>query len=83
MFEKRILPIFKSPNPSSCTECHLANLDIKNYILSTSEKTFLSMRDQGLVNIKEPEKSRILKFIAMKDTNFKPNIVLAKSERKN
>ncbi|MEN9673693.1 MAG: hypothetical protein RL553_1958, partial [Planctomycetota bacterium] len=79
VFEKRILPIFKSPNPSSCTECHLVNLDIKNYILSTSEKTFLSMRDQGLVDMKEPEKSRILKFISMKDTNSKPNIILAKT----
>ena len=79
VFEKRILPIFKSPNPSSCTECHLANLDIKNYILSTSEKTFLSMRDQGLVDMKEPEKSRILKFISMKDTNSKPNIILDKT----
>ena len=24
VFEKRILPIFKSPNPSSCVQCHLA-----------------------------------------------------------
>ena len=79
VFEKRILPIFMSPNPSSCTECHLANLDIKNYILSTSEKTFLSLRDQGLVNTKEPEKSRILKFISMKDNNAKPNMILAKT----
>ena len=79
VFEKRILPIFKSPNPSSCTECHLANLDIKNYILSTSEKTFLSMRDQGLVDMKEPEKSRILKFISMKDPNSKPNILMTKT----
>jgi len=79
IFEKRILPIFKSSNPSSCTECHLANLDLKNYILPTSEKTFLSLRDQGLVDIEAPEKSRILKFITMKDPNSKKtNMILEK-----
>lgn len=79
VFEKRILPIFKSPNPSSCTECHLANLDLKNYILPTSEKTFLSLRDQGLVDMKEPGKSKILKFISMKDNSSKPDLILAKT----
>ena len=48
VFEKRIMPIFKSPNPSSCTQCHLSGVDLKNYILPSSEKTFLSLRDQGL-----------------------------------
>ena len=33
VFEQRIMPIFKSPNPSSCVQCHLAGVDIKNYIL--------------------------------------------------
>ena len=37
------------------------------------------MRDQGLVDLKEPEKSRILKFILMKDPNFKPSIIMAKT----
>ncbi len=79
IFEKRILPIFQSSNPSSCTECHLANLDLKNYILPTSEKTFLSLRDQGLVDVEVPEKSRILKFITMKDPNSKKtNMILEK-----
>ena len=51
VFERRILPIFKSPNPSSCTECHLAGVDLKNYILPSHEKTFLSLRDQGLIDL--------------------------------
>ena len=28
VFEKRLLPIFKSPNPSSCVQCHLAGFRI-------------------------------------------------------
>lgn len=71
VFERRIMPIFKSPNPSSCTECHLAGVDLKNYILPSSEKTFLSLRDQGLVDLKSPEQSKILKLIAMRDPEAK------------
>jgi hypothetical protein len=67
VFERRIMPIFKSPNPSSCTQCHLAAVDLKNYILPSSEKTFLSLRDQGLVDPAAPENSKILKLINMRD----------------
>ena len=65
VFERRILPIFKSPNPSSCTECHLAGVDLKNYILPSHEKTFLSLRDQGLIDVENPADSKILRLIAM------------------
>src|SRR5207237_1243437 len=46
VFERRILPIFKSPEPSSCLQCHLSGVDLKNYILPSHEKTFASLRDQ-------------------------------------
>ena len=65
VFEQRIMPIFKSPNPSSCTECHLAGVDLKNYILPSHEKTFLSLRDQGLIDLENPADSKILRLIAM------------------
>ena len=65
VFERRILPIFKSPNPSSCTECHLSGVDLKNYILPSHEKTFLSLRDQGLIDFENPADSKILRLIAM------------------
>jgi hypothetical protein len=65
VFEKRILPIFKSPNPSSCVQCHLAGVDLKNYILPSHEQTFASLRDQGLIDLDRPEKSKILALIQM------------------
>src|SRR6266851_4547978 len=65
VFERRILPIFKSPNPSSCVQCHLAGVDLKNYILPSSTKTFLSLRDRGLVDLDNPEQSKILRLIKM------------------
>ncbi len=65
VFEKRILPIFKSPDPSSCVQCHLSGVALKQYILPTQEQTFASLRDQGLIDLDHPEKSRILALIQM------------------
>ena len=79
VFEQRILPIFKSEQPSSCVQCHLAGVDLKNYIKPSSEATFLSLRDQGLVNLDQPEQSKILKLINMNDTdNAGANLLHAK-----
>lgn len=65
VFEKRILPLFKSSNPSSCVQCHLAGVDLKNYIRPSQEQTFVSLRDQGLIDLDKPEKSKILALIQM------------------
>ena len=63
IFNERIVPIFRSPNPSSCVQCHLSSVDLKDYILPSHEKTFVSLRDQGLVDMKNPKDSKILKLI--------------------
>ena len=48
VFDQRIMPIFRSQDPSSCVQCHLSSVDLKEYILPSSEATFASLRDQGL-----------------------------------
>ena len=65
LFNARIMPIFRSPNPSSCVQCHLSSVDLKEYILPSHEQTFLSLRDQGLIDPKQPNESKILKLIKM------------------
>src|SRR5262245_2707990 len=65
VFEKRRMPIFKSPNPSSCVQCHLSGVDLKDYILPSHEDTFASLRDRGLIDLDAPEKSKILALIQM------------------
>jgi hypothetical protein len=63
VFEQRILPIFKSPDPSSCVRCHLAAVDIKDYILPSAQETFLALRAQGLIDLNKPDESKILALI--------------------
>src|SRR3954452_18317365 len=81
VFEKRLLPIFKSPNPSSCVQCHLAGVDLKDYILPDHERTFRSLRDQGLIDLASPEKSKILKLIDMGAGDRKPGVALSAKAR--
>src|SRR5207302_10122531 len=81
VFEKRILPIFQSPNPSSCVQCHLSGVDLKQYILPSSAKTFLSLRDQGLVDLKDPEDSKILRLINMNEADRGANLIHEKQRK--
>ena len=65
VFEQRILPIFASPKPSSCVQCHLASVDLKNYILPSAEATFHALRAEGLIDVQAPHQSKILQLIKM------------------
>ena len=65
VFDQRIMPIFKSPQPASCVQCHLASVDLKDYIRPSSDQTFVSLRDQGLIDLAQPDKSKILTLIQM------------------
>ena len=70
IFEQRIMPIFRSPNPSSCVQCHLSAVDLKDYILPSSDETFASLREQGLIDIKHPGDSKILTLINMGQKDY-------------
>ena len=63
LFQKRISPILRSPKASSCVECHLSGVDLKNYIGKTEEETFASLRSGGLIDMNNPDRSKILTFI--------------------
>lgn len=63
LFKRRITPILRSPKPSSCSECHLSGVDLKNYICDTQEDTFVSLKAAGLINSKSPDDSKLLQFI--------------------
>jgi mono/diheme cytochrome c family protein len=62
-FQKRILPIFQSAKPSSCSECHLSGVDLKQYIRPTEQETFGSLLSAGLIDTENPDGSKLLQFI--------------------
>lgn len=64
VFERRILPILNSKKPSSCSECHLSGVDLKDYIRPSQAETFAALRTAGLIDVKSPDKSKLLEFIA-------------------
>lgn len=63
IFEQRILPIFQSAKPSSCAECHLSGVDLKEYIRPTQQETFASLVAAGMIDTEKPDDSKILRFI--------------------
>ncbi len=83
LFEQRIMPIFKSPKPSSCVQCHLASVDLKEYILPSHEQTFVSLRDEGLIDVKNPNDSKILNLISMgeKDLDKGAKLIHARTRK--
>jgi hypothetical protein len=64
LFQRRILPILKADKPSSCTECHISSVDLKNYIDPDQAKTFASLVAGGLIDSEHPDESKILQFIS-------------------
>lgn len=76
IFEKRLLPIFQSVKPSSCSECHLSGVNLADYIRPTQQETFASLVSADLIDTKKPDDSKILKFINRRPD--KPNLVTAK-----
>lgn len=76
IFERRILPIFQSAKPSSCAECHLSGVDLKEYIRPTQQETFVSLVGAGMIDVQKPEESKLLRFINRRPE--KPSLVTDK-----
>jgi len=79
LFERRILPILRSPDPSSCSDCHLSGVDLKQYIGKDAASTFAALRDQGLIDVERPEKSELLALIAKEPE--RPTIVSTEARK--
>lgn len=74
IFEKRILPIAKDKNASSCAECHFTGVDLKDFILDDPAKTFAALRAKGMIDIEKPDDSKLLAFINRKPKKTNPLI---------
>lgn len=65
-FARRILPIAQAQRASSCTECHFSGVELKQYVLGDEASTFAALRAAGLIDVAQPDKSKLLQFIARK-----------------
>ena len=66
IFARRILPILKADSSSSCTECHFAGVELRDFILEDQAKTFASLKSTGMIDVDRPDESKILRFIGRK-----------------
>src|SRR5262245_44109046 len=76
IFQRRIIPIFQAQRPSSCTECHLSGVDLKDYIHPDQANTFASLVAAKLVDLDQPDRSKILEFISRRPD--KPSLITEK-----
>lgn len=72
LFRQRIVPILNAKNPSSCSECHLGGVDLRDYLRPSQEETFAALKQSGLIDVQRPEKSKLLAFVQRKPE--KPNL---------
>src|SRR5205809_5576853 len=80
IFTRRILPLAKADKPSSCAECHAAGVDLSQYIKDDAAATFAALRAAGLVNQEQPEKSKLLEFIARAPEKGDPIVAKLRTE---
>ncbi|MDA0281759.1 MAG: hypothetical protein O3B86_00255 [Planctomycetota bacterium] len=66
IFARRILPILKADSSSSCTECHFAGVELRDFILENQAKTFASLKATGMIDVDKPDDSKLLRFIGRK-----------------
>tara|TARA_R110002072_G_scaffold145460_1_gene292027 strand:+ start:186198 stop:187988 length:1791 start_codon:yes stop_codon:yes gene_type:complete len=79
IFSSRILPILKSDSASSCTECHFVGVELRDFILEDQAKTFASLKSTGMIDVDQPDKSKILRFISRKQEKSDPLIEKVRS----
>lgn len=83
IFAERIMPIFRSDKPSSCVQCHLSSVDLKDYIRPSHRETFIALRDQGLIDIEQPTESKILTLIQMGERDLDKGAQLIHAEMRD
>lgn len=65
LYEKRIKPLVDGSQPSSCNQCHLSGVDLAMFVQKNPCETMACLAKQGLVDLKAPEKSKILEQIKL------------------
>lgn len=62
-FHERIEPLLVDGRMTTCNQCHLSGVDLSAFARETPCKTWACLVDQGLVDTRSPEDSKILGWI--------------------
>ncbi|HEX2871914.1 MAG TPA: hypothetical protein VHP33_11670 [Polyangiaceae bacterium] len=62
-FHERIEPLLVDGRKTTCNQCHLSGVDLSAFARETPCKTWACLVDQGLVDTRSPEDSKILGWI--------------------
>jgi hypothetical protein len=63
LFAQRIEPLFKEDRPKSCNQCHLSGIDLSSFSRDTPCETMACLVEQGMVDLDNPEESKVLSWI--------------------
>lgn len=63
LFTRRIEPLLKDERPKSCNQCHLSGVDLRSFVRNDPCETMACLMDEGLVDLRSPEQSKILTWI--------------------
>ncbi len=74
IYQRRIVPLLRSEQASSCTECHFSHVELKDYLSEDPAETFAALRQAGLIDVNHPDHSKLLRFIARKPDSSNPLI---------
>lgn len=63
IFDQRIAPLLADDRPKSCNQCHLSGVDMALFVRPTPCETMACLRDLGMVNLQDPDASKVLAWI--------------------
>lgn len=65
LYDRRIKPLVDGSQPSSCNQCHLSGVDLSMFVQKNPCQTMACLAKQGLVDLKNPAASKILKQVKL------------------
>jgi len=82
-FHERIEPLLTENRVTTCNQCHLSGVDLSAFARETPCQTWACLVDQGLVNVADPEQSKILGWIeraSPKSDLITPEVIAAEHD---
>lgn len=64
IYQRRVIPLLRSDASSSCSECHLRGVHLKEFLYEDQQRTFAELRSRGWIDMEHPDRSKLLSLIA-------------------